>query len=205
MEKPRPSTVGHVCQIWAQSGHGDDSGPRGRFRGLCPGLDLSSTHVDWVTQWCGPIWWLDGVSGGWVVKSGGSWCRHVCVLGTWVPMLLPLGSLFSFFFLSSPTVLPSLLLLLHPVDPELQAYIYLQVGLLGLLITGARARWAPSSLRTTDAGAAVWEGLSPSGWGRAVHQNRFGHDQALCKYHYEAIIYISASIKILQNCNYYLK
>lgn len=75
-----------------------------------------------------------------MVKSGGSRCRHVCFLGTWVPMLLPLGSLFSFFLLSSPTVLPSLLLLLHPIDPELQAYIYLQVRLLGLLITGSGAR-----------------------------------------------------------------
>lgn len=75
-----------------------------------------------------------------MVKSGGSRCRHIYFLGTWAPMLLPLGSLFSFFLLSSPTVLPSLLLLLHPIDPELQAYIYLQVGLLGPLITGARAR-----------------------------------------------------------------
>ena len=99
------------------------------------------------------------------------------------------SSLFSFFLLSSPIVLLSLLLLLHPADPELQAHVYLQVGLLGPLITGARARWAPSSLRTTDAGAGVWEGLSPSGRGGGQFTRiASGSDQALCKYHYEAVI-----------------
>lgn len=55
-------------------------------------------------------------------------------------MPLPLCSLVSFFVLSSPTVLLSLLLLLYPIDPELQAYIYLQERLLGPLITEAGAR-----------------------------------------------------------------
>lgn len=127
-----------------QSGHssmGDDSRPRGRFLGLSPGLDLSSTHADDpLLLDMGPSGGLDEVSGGWVVKSGGSWRRHMSTAGTWAPMPLPLCSLFSFFLLSSPIVLLSLLLLLHPADPELQAHVYLQVGLLGPLITGARAR-----------------------------------------------------------------
>lgn len=46
--------------------------------GLSPGLDLSSAHGDHpLLLGMGPSGGLDEVSGGWVVKSGVSRCRHM--------------------------------------------------------------------------------------------------------------------------------